>query len=151
MWFTTRQEGLDDPRPAMRGPCLDLPTTVFCGGVGGNSFLLRGGFLLQLFSLTGLFISYWASGGAGLFGYELQGMNEVCLLFGYSSLNVHCKRQMQKFHSKPQSAAYLDACNAYKPFAFLLGKDQRQLPQHWATMQQFTKTHCKTQCFRFIN
>ncbi|CDJ60918.1 hypothetical protein, conserved [Eimeria maxima] len=77
MWFTTRQEGLDDPRPAMRGPCLDLPTTVFCGGVGGNSFLLRGGFLLQLFSLTGLFISYWASGGAGLFGYELQGMNEA--------------------------------------------------------------------------
>lgn len=79
MWFTTRQEGLDDPRPAMRGPCVDLPTTVFCGGVGGNSFLLRGGFLLQLFSLTGLFISYWASGGSGLFGYELQGMNEVRL------------------------------------------------------------------------
>ncbi|CDJ31539.1 uncharacterized protein EMH_0067670 [Eimeria mitis] len=77
MWFTTRQEGLDDPRPAMRGPCVDLPTTVFCGGIGGNSFLLRGGFLLQFFSLTCLFISYWASGGSGLFGYQLQGMSEA--------------------------------------------------------------------------
>lgn len=77
MWFATRQEGFDDPRPAMRGPCVELPGAIFCGSINGNSFLLRGGFLLQFLSLTGLFISYWSSGGTGLFGYELQGMSEV--------------------------------------------------------------------------
>ncbi|KAL8448452.1 hypothetical protein Emed_003786 [Eimeria media] len=87
MWFATRQEGFDDPRPATRGPCVDLPGAVFCGSINGNSFLLRGGFLLQFLSLSGLFIAYWASGGYGLFGYALQGMSEEggpeCLFFSY--------------------------------------------------------------------
>lgn len=82
----------------MRGPCVDLPGAIFCGSINGNSFLLRGGFLLQLFSLSGLFISYWASGGSGLFGYELQGMNEVRQL-----LPLYCSCGVEAHSHKPYS------------------------------------------------
>ncbi|PFH37336.1 glideosome-associated protein with multiple-membrane spans GAPM3 [Besnoitia besnoiti] len=75
MWYSTRQEGFDDPRPSLRGPCVDLPGFLCCGA-SGNSYFLRGGSLLQVLSLSGLFVSYWTFGGSGLFGYELEGLSE---------------------------------------------------------------------------
>jgi len=73
MYYSTRQEGFDDPRPTLRGPCFDLGG--LCAGGSGSCFL-RSGFLLQFVSLSALFLSYWINGGWGLFGYELDGMNE---------------------------------------------------------------------------
>lgn len=68
MWYTTRQEGFDDPRHSKRAPCLNV--NIFTRG------LLRAGFTLQLLSFTMMIAFNWAFGGSGIFSYDLSTMDE---------------------------------------------------------------------------
>ncbi|KNG76117.1 hypothetical protein PFMG_02379 [Plasmodium falciparum IGH-CR14] len=68
MWFTTRQDGLDDNCHTNRGPCFQI------SGFFGTT--LRIGFFLEFIALTFLFMSYWSNGGKGLFSYDLKNIND---------------------------------------------------------------------------
>ncbi|CAG9476250.1 glideosome associated protein with multiple membrane spans 3, putative [Plasmodium vivax] len=68
MWFTTRQDGLDDNCHTNRGPCFQI------SGFFGTT--LRIGFFLEFIALTFLFMAYWSSGGKGLFSYDLKNMKD---------------------------------------------------------------------------
>lgn len=68
MWFTTRQDNLDDGVHTNRGPCVQI------SGLFGT--MLRIGFFLEFISLTFLFLTYWSNGGKGLFNYDLRGMKD---------------------------------------------------------------------------
>ncbi|KAF8822639.1 glideosome-associated protein with multiple-membrane spans GAPM3 [Cardiosporidium cionae] len=74
MWYTTRQEGFDDPRHTKRGPCINVQRRT--------NYFLRIGFTAELIALTALYICYWIYGGSGLFGYDLKGLPEVARLSG---------------------------------------------------------------------
>jgi len=69
MWYTTREDGFDDPRHTKRAPCVNV--NVFIQG------LLRSGFTLQLLSLTLMIVFHVIFGGSGLFAFDLSSMDEA--------------------------------------------------------------------------
>lgn len=68
MWFTTRQDGLDDGCHTNRGPCVQI------NGLFGTT--LRIGFFLEFIALTFLFMNHWTNGGRGLFSFDLKNIND---------------------------------------------------------------------------
>eukprot|EP01069_Polyplicarium_translucidae_P004526 Polyplicarium_translucidae@DN259_c0_g1_i1.p1 len=70
MWYTTRQEGFDDPKHTKRGP--DLASYV----ESRTNSTLRVGFLTQALSLGGMFLLFWGFQGLGIFTYDLHYTNE---------------------------------------------------------------------------
>eukprot|EP01070_Trichotokara_eunicae_P011625 Trichotokara_eunicae@DN7670_c0_g1_i1.p1 len=68
MWYTTRQEGFDDPRHTQRSPQGVGAGTLEVFGNG----VLRFGLFFQVIAILGLCLGYYMCQGTVMFTYDLH-------------------------------------------------------------------------------